>query len=1070
MTHGVTPGGGRTTTVTQSAGFFMLRAPLLPVTAYVDLTVAASDGGGPGSADPGVADPRRGAPLTAEETRARLREFADSPLGRRALAVASDSVTTNLDRFDRLPAKKADRLYSALFRYATRMSTRPTPYGAFAGVAFGEFGAANDLALADDPVARIRTRADLGWLLDVIRIVEVDRQAAATVPAMINPMLYRTGDRAVLPYTDVHGTRKRGGADFRVTAPVLAALELAGQGGSTLADIEEHLARRFENAPRERIRNLLEQLWDTHVLLSELRPSLSSFLPDVDLIKRLNGAGPLTESLTEIRTLAARTDTAPVEEFPDRLRAMAQAQKALTPDYKGETIQIDTALAVTGGRLAEEVGAAAASAVEVLSRITDRARMRRLVQFQQVFQERYGIDAEVPVLDVLSPERGIDAPDGYETPPRTYPLPPIAPHDDQPFQTALATMLVEVFAAGETELELTEERIQRLTEALGPVEAVHTARAVEVYAQLAAPSLAAVAEGDFRLILPAGAMVVPGGRTFGRFCDLFAESDVERLREYLAHEEAACPDTVFAELNYLPTDGHQGNVMIHPVLREYEICVNSAPSLPPERRIPLSDILLGATGGRLYLRSRRLGKELVVTQSHMLNAFPAPNVCRFLLDVSGDGVAWPEPFGWGGLRSTPFLPRVTHGKVVLSPAYWRLTTKMISADLDASAFAEAVLAWRERHRVPRHVYLTEADNRLLLDLDQPTCVEELRADLKRGGSVSLSEMLPAFDELWLRDGRNRPYLNEVVVPVLTTGGDTITRVTPVTPDRPLPESRRLPVGSQWLHVKLYSAFSQHDDVLVQGLPDLLSELFDAGLIDRWFFIRYLDTRPHLRLRFHIPADAGPEVFGEVVARVTTGLREIVDAGFADDFALVSYDREIERYGGPIAIDEVERVFEANSDCVISLLELVRREKLDPDIVHVAAMHAFAVAWGIDPIAEIAVDKELKIDDDNRARFREVQAILCELLSPWEQRPHEAANPYREAMAPVLERQTEVITDVMNRLRPMESRGELSMPTREILESLLHMHANRFLGPEREREITGQDLWALARRTIQRRPR
>ena len=63
-------------------------------------------------------------------------------------------------------ARKAAKVRGKLLRYLIRMSTRPTPYGMFAGVALSEFGEETDLRLADKPprVGHDRTwRGCSGW-------------------------------------------------------------------------------------------------------------------------------------------------------------------------------------------------------------------------------------------------------------------------------------------------------------------------------------------------------------------------------------------------------------------------------------------------------------------------------------------------------------------------------------------------------------------------------------------------------------------------------------------------------------------------------------------------------------------------------------------------------------------------------------------------------------------------------------------------------------------------------------------------------------------------------------------
>src|SRR6266852_9809966 len=63
------------------------------------------------------------------------------------------------------------RIRAKLLRFLIRMSTRPTPFGLFAGVALGHWGAITDLALSAEP-PRTATRPDMAWLLPFVQKLE----------------------------------------------------------------------------------------------------------------------------------------------------------------------------------------------------------------------------------------------------------------------------------------------------------------------------------------------------------------------------------------------------------------------------------------------------------------------------------------------------------------------------------------------------------------------------------------------------------------------------------------------------------------------------------------------------------------------------------------------------------------------------------------------------------------------------------------------------------------------------------------------------------------------------------
>jgi hypothetical protein len=76
-----------------------------------------------------------------------------------------------------------------------------------------------------------------------------------------------------------------------------------------------------------------------------------------------------------------------------------------------------------------------------------------------------------------------------------------------------------------------------------------------------------------------------------------------------------------------------------------------------------------------------------------------------------------------------FLPRVQSGRSILQSAQWRLESFARQGEApirNQDTFADWFGHWRERWLVPRYVYLTSADNRLLYDLDDRLQVEDLR--------------------------------------------------------------------------------------------------------------------------------------------------------------------------------------------------------------------------------------------------------------------------------------------------------------------------------------------------------
>ncbi|SDD68947.1 lantibiotic dehydratase [Glycomyces harbinensis] len=1039
--------------------FFMLRAPLLPVDVFTRLTTDA----------PGVR------PDSLEERRAagreRLWELVDRPRVAHALHVASADLTERLRRLDGPPAgRAADRTFATLLRYLTRMSTRSTPFGLCAAVAMGRFAPATTAALRADPMLRARTRADYGWIADVAARIGSDPALREDLPVRANELRHHTSGLVILQHVDGGSVRR---VALQATAPVATALHLA-DGRITFAGLVSELERRYPGAGRDRVRALLTRMWEQHVLIADLSAPMSPAPPELDLAERLAGVrAPVVAGLRRSRELADAVDAAGGRASPSLLDRYTEHQRRMSPDSGRAVYQTDTALATTGTALSDRIATAAADAGALIMRLNCMSpRLPHIAEYHSTFVERYGLGAEIALLDVLSPERGLGPPNGYASPPRAVPLPtqPATTHLRR--DRAVVDLVATAVHHRVREVELTDADLEALT--VWPDDTVRTGRmaTLDVYAKIAAPSREAIDEGRFRLVLAPGSF--QGLQSFGRFADLFDEDALAAVRAFARAEEAPHPDVVFAELNTAPWLARQGNLIARPVVREWEVCVNAAPVLPADRRIALPDILVGATGSEFYLRSRRNGKRLVVTRSHAVTNVQAPNAVRALLELSADMFAIPSPFNWGPMSQAPFLPRLVRGNIVLSPAYWTV---------DASTFGDAptgdpdrgydlVQRWRRDWEVPRHVYLTAADHRLLLDLEHPMCVDELLREVRKGASrasasVFLYEMLPDFSELWLRDEHGRGYQSEVVVPLLpASAGVDHTHAPSASPGTAAAVARHFPPGGEWAFVKLYTAVAQQDDVLTGPLQALLADLHEHDLIDGWFFVRYADPQPHLRLRFHAAdTDAAPTLLSKCAAWAADQVR----AGWASDVALAGYARELERYGGPDAIAAMERVFQAGSETTVRLLAAEAEHGLDQDMVCVSALHALCRSWGSDPLVLAAEKPGRSVSESVRRRFRALRPLLCELLAPGQPGSAPAAPRYAAVLDPVFARQHDALAEAGALARKLARDARLSCTEGALVESLLHMQANRLTGIDRDRERECRELWALAARAIANRP-
>jgi lantibiotic biosynthesis protein len=1072
------------------AGFYMLRAPVLSTNIFKQ--IAATD-------IQTLLD--SGEELEVALTKVQqqsydiLKELIARPEIEQALLAASTSLFEGIRLIQNGEAShRAKRAYASVLRYLVRMSTRSTPFGLFSGVASGILSEHTTARLATPPVQRIRTRPGMNWLFSIIQLIEQDEKLIPQLHVAVNHTVYRAGARVIIPLADVYGQIDQRLITLRAVPALQYVLDHARQP-IAYRDLRDGLLATFANATEQQMDSFLHQLWEHHILISNLRPPLTSIDPAKYMLEQLSalpGAASVTATLREVLTTSSEIDRAGIGGPPKLIHTLLEQQEQLIPrndQQKGDRppFQIDTALHLENPCLNAAIGEAAARAAEALLRLGPAPLgFPHLREYHAAFLERYGAGAEVPLLDLLSPETGLDAPSGYTEPPREYPLRThLPPSNTTAYDSALCSLLAEAVNKRAVEIELTDQLLAQLAQ-WNPQTGNPPAPLLEIYLQLHASSREALDRGEWRAVVNPGALAIDG-RTFCRFFDIMGDEALEQLRAYIEREESLFPDVIFAELSYLPISGRGANVAVRPALRSYEIVVNTTPSVPPDRVIPLHDLVVGASLDGFYIRSQRLRKKVIVCQGSMLNIQAGPNVCRFLLEVSMNTHLLPAAFHWGIARNAPFLPRIVRGKVVLSAAQWTVQASTIipaGEGSDEVRWFTGVQQWRTQWRVPRYVYLVESDNLLLLDLEHPLMVAELRTAIKKSGSqpIRLREMLPDFEHLWLHDGNDAPYMAELVVPLIVrkqadmpeSTTPAIGATTPRAAQRGYAprviahtERRKFP-GDEWTFLKLYAAIRQYDEIISAPLRNVVQQMYEQGLIDRWFYIRYTDPETHLRVRFHA---VSPQTQEKVLTSALAWSRTLVEHELVSRICVDSYDREIERYGGPAAIDAMETVFTADSTVTSELVAaLYKRDiTLDPLAVAVFSLDQFFAAWGLDFAARLQYIQSRTRKYEANDAFRSRRKLLCELLAPWDTNYDENAQAQREQLRALWAPQTSSIEAVARQIRALAANGELWQSEEHILGSLAHMHINRLLGFGRERERQIYQFWRHTLESVQRRP-
>jgi lantibiotic biosynthesis protein len=966
---------------------------------------------------------------------------------RAALAIANPGV---LDALERTAVLEPDsRLARTLHHYLVRIYSRATPFGLFAGAGLIGLGTTTDVALAAGRPTT-KTRPDMKWLNELVNTLEKDIEVRHELSYRANPAVF---ERAGRLFALSGGDDTEPGwstISVRATRVTRQVIRLA-RNGIAHRELVDRLATE-SGASTQKAERLVDQLWSQQLLRTDLHPPLTDGDPAAyvrDRLAHIPAAAVTYATLRSLLSAMAAFDAGSRGTLDD-YQALRSAAEPLGMDLSKDPPQVDMALSLSGSQLSDKVAAEAARAAQVLLDLsTPPLQSHQIEAYLDRFVSTYGYGRRVPLLELLDQHFGLGSPyvtlDGH--------------FEDTQRDRILTKIALNALAENKSEVELDAETLTRLRTRSS---ADDDPPSLDVVVSVLAESAADLDEGRFTLVVGANLGSNVAGRNLGRFAHLLGEPAIDALAQT---SEPSRPGTVSAELVYTPADPRWANLAVRPHCSDYEIVVAATPGVPSERVIPVDELVVEAFEDRFRISWSRGDAEVRVTAGHMVNESKAPDVVRFLMDTRPDARRPYQSFDWGEAAQLPALPRVRAGRTVLCPGRFPSTDLIGPAGRAPAEFASAVAGWQHRWSVPRHVHVSTGDHRLLIDLETEFGRNGLRLELRRfteHEAPSIEEALSTADQAWLTGPGGR-YVAEVVVPLLraTEPSPTASKAFPAVPRVRVADRLRAP-GSDWLYCKLYCPVNAEEDVLLDTVASLCDPLATADLIEDWFFVRYSDPEPHLRLRFR----GEPEVLLiTVMPRLCAWNQQLINRDLCFTAAIDTYDREIERYKSIAGMGYSERVFGADSRAVAKLLALRRAGIIDLDPVVLAATsirdllelagydHAEQLRWITSIVGRIPSPHP-----GPRNEVRQLRAVLCSGPSAF------TAFKGGAEVAAVFDGRRRELPGLADRVDEI-TQGTPAVRD-DLLHSYIHMHCNRLLGRDRTREaksliVLQKTLYGLA---------
>lgn len=836
-------------------------------------------------------------------------DFLTSPYFKEALFIASPDLATLIYSDGHLNSKE---LSLSITRYFNRMCFRCTPFGLFAGCSVAEWGNESKLILSDKTALR-RSRPDKDFLSKIITEINQLDIVFKQLQVSVNNTLYAIGKE----YRIIERGEENG--EFRITSlakneALNYFIDLISGGDTNVASLMKK-GQGFGFSEHESLKYLkmlmknqvISPGTDKALTTNELLAYLDNFLHGIDIKEKNKQLLFWKRFMAELRVLLVLMDKNVIENDVIYRQLVELAGQSGIRQPSNRLIQVDYTHQGSAGTVSYKTKKTLQKGIDVLTMISVAENDNHTFeQFKKRFLKKYEFQ-EIPLLLALDPEAGIDYMEGTSSfddflskelvganlkdngkrPELSYNLKLIA----QKYEQAVI--------AGETVIELSDDDLNHMEK-----QDVILPTSTSVFFRL-------FGKDNVQIENTGGSS---GVNLFTRFTDF--DKELYRIAKEVANiEQDDAGECIIAEVIHEP-EPRSANVNVFPPLRKYVIPYFSNSSIDPEYQIPLNDLLLSVSDGRLVLRSVRLNKIVIPKISSAYNYLKGSPLFRFLGDSQNQGFSGLQFDFQKILPEKKFYPRLSYKNIVLSPAMWKIDLKELST-YDPLLSFDKVQGFLKSKKLPQYFIISEGDNELLIDIEQEHLVM-LWVDLMRKRKVLLIKEFLFDKHAHAISNENGDFLNNQMIAILINKNATgINRINRVTFNAAGEFQRNFSIGSEWLYYKIYCGIVSADKLLASHIRHLFMELKKRGLISSAFFIRYYDPDPHLRLRFQLRNTAS---VAEVIMIVRQILLEPEQSGQIWKIQTDTYSRELERYGA--AMVESEKIFSADSTAILKILNLL----------------------------------------------------------------------------------------------------------------------------------------------------
>jgi hypothetical protein len=690
--------------------------------------------------------------LLDDETvlRENLKRIIHQPITEEALFLASPEFYEQLQKWangKEVDKKKEKRFMQSIYKYISRMASRSTPFGLFSGCGVGKIGDDTEVILGKISEYDRHTRLDMSYLCNLAQALTKNDKILTKLKYFPNTSIYESGEKLrYIEYRYINDKRTHHLIEVKNT-DILELVLREAKNGRTIQELVQLLIK--ENISTEQSKDYVCKLIYNQILISELDPTVTGdefLIRILKILSPIDQIGNIKHILNQANKKLNIIDTK-FGNSTDLYYNIASDLSQLGVEFNMKFLfQSDINLSTIKCSINDLTLNSIKEGLILFNKLTPKYSNNNISQFIEAFTKRYET-RECSLLKVLDTETGI----GYlqKNPNSEGDVSPliedlIIPLQEKSpskmewnkIQNFLFNKFLDATKKNLYEIEFYEEEFESFDSFMNDLP----------------PTFSCLVN-----LVESPSEKYPGGRILmdrsigsnapqllGRFCHGNVEI-FNFVKEITAFEQNSIGEAIIAEIVHLPAS-RIGNVILRPILRDYEIPILTSPSVDSEHTISLNDLYISVRNNEIVLRSKRLNKRIIPrmcnAHNYSINALP---VYQFLCDLQNQNLRSSIGFSWGSLADyCSFKPRVIYKNLIISPASWMIKREEICSFyemMDDTELFNIIKDWRQNNMLPEMVFLEQGDNRLFITFKNLLSIKTLLAQVKNMKSFTLKECL-----------------------------------------------------------------------------------------------------------------------------------------------------------------------------------------------------------------------------------------------------------------------------------------------------------------------------------------